>query len=261
MTAQALVLSADGRREDVKRWSLSAAIIVAAHLGLLATYLMLPAPAQQGAPLAPAMIIELAPVAVAPASAMDIAPGPEMEEAQPPPEIVPQIEPKVEPVPTVEAQAEVVLPQPEEKPVEQKPVEKPEVRPAPKTIEKKPPAPRTTAAPRSEQRTADRPAAPNPGSEASRTAIASWRQQVVARLQSVKRYPSGADGSGTVMIVFTVNRSGHVIGKSVTRGSGNSAFDQEALAMVARASPFPPVPPAIAGSSVHLPVPINFAHR
>ena len=83
----------------------------------------------------------------------------------------------------------------------------------------------------------------------------------MARLQSVKRYPSGADGSGTVVLAFTVNRSGAVIGKSITRGSGNHAFDEEALAMVSRASPFPPVPDAIRGSSVHLPIPINFTRR
>jgi protein TonB len=261
MTAQALILSGQDWRAEIKRWSLAAAVVVATHVGLLGTYLLLPAPAQHGAPIAPAVIIELAPLAVAPSSPMDIAPGPEMEEAQPPPETQPQPEPEVKAEPKIEAPAEVLLPLPEPK-VEQKPEEKPEIKKTePEKVERKPPAPRTTAAPRSEQRTAERPAAPSPGSEASRAAIASWRSQVVARLQSVKRYPSGADGSGTVLVNFTVDRSGQVIARSVARSSGNSAFDQEALAMVARASPFPPVPAAIAGASVHLPVPINFARR
>jgi protein TonB len=225
----------------------------------MASYLLLPQAEPTGAPPAPFVIIELAPVAVSPSSPLDTAPGPEMVEAQAP-QATPQVEPEVKPPPKVEAPAEMVLQPPEPK-VEQKPEEKTEIKKTERQkIERKPPAPRTTAAPRSEQHTADRPAAPSPGSEASRAAIATWRTQVAARLQSVKRYPSGADGSGTVMLSFTVARSGNAIAKSVTRGSGNSVFDQEALAMVSRASPFPPVPAAEA-VPVHLSVPINFARR
>jgi protein TonB len=260
MTAQAIIPSGRDRHADLTRWSLAAAIVAAAHFGLVASYLLLPQAEPLGAPLAPAVIIELAPLAVSPSSPLDAAPGPEMQQAQPPSEIVPQVETRIEPVPKVEAPAEVVLPRPE--PIERKPEEKPEVkRPEPQKVERQQPAPRSTAAPRSEHRPADRPAAPSPGSsEASRAAIAAWRAQVLARLQSVKGYPSGADGKGSVLVNFTVDRSGRVTGKGLVRGSGNPAFDQEALAMVTRASPFPPVPAAEA-VPVYLSVPINFARR
>jgi protein TonB len=260
MTAQAIILSGQDRRTDFRRWSLAAAIVAAAHFGLMASYLLLSQTEPPGAPLAPAVIVELAPLPVSPSSSFDAAPGPEMQEAQPPSEVVPQEEPRIEPMPKIETPAEIVLPRPE--PVERKPEENPQVKtPEPQKVERQQPAPRSTAAPRSEHRAAERPAAPRPGnSEASRAAIAAWRAQVLARLQSVKGYPGGADGRGSVLVSFTVERSGRVIGKGLVRGSGNPAFDQEALAMVTRASPLPPVPAAEA-VPVHLSVPINFARR
>ena len=256
MPAQALILSRHDRREDFARWSLAAALVVAAHFGLVATYLLMPQAGPQGAPLAPAVIIDLAPAPVAPASEQDIAPGPETPEVtESLPEPVPQVEPKIE-TPKVETQAEVVLPEPEPKPLEVNPVEKP---PEPKKIERRPTS-RASAAPRSQQRTAERPAAPSPGSEASRAAIASWRDQVYSRLQSAKRCPGGTSGSGQVGLIFAVDRGGGIISKSVYRSSGNSAFDQEALAMVSRAAPFPSVP-AAQPAPVRVPVPINFTCR
>ena len=50
------------------------------------------------------MIVELAPLPVAPASPDDLAPGPEMVEAQPTPKPPQQVEPEVvEPTPKIEA--------------------------------------------------------------------------------------------------------------------------------------------------------------
>jgi protein TonB len=258
MTAHALLLSVHDRRDEVRRWTLAAAIVVAAHFGLVATYFLIPKAGPAGAPFAPAVIVDLAPAPVAPASQQDLTPGPETPEVvESKPEPVPQVEPEIEPLPKVEAPAEVVLPEPEKKPVEEKPVVKP---PEPKKKIERRPTSRATAAPRSQDQTADKPAAPNPGSQASRAAIADWRSQVSARLQSVKRCPSGTSGTGSVVVSFAVDRSGSVAAKSVVRGSGNSAFDQEALAMVSRASPFPPVP-AVQPTPVRLPVPINFTCR
>jgi protein TonB len=258
MTAQALILSGQDPRAEFRRWCLAAAIIVAVHVGLAASYLLLPKTPPPGAPLSPAVIIELAPLPVTPSSESDQA-GPQLsEEVQPPPEILPQVEPQVEPVPKIEVPAEIVLPKEEPKPVERQPEAKPEITKPDTKVERKPMSHRSESAPRSNKRTAERPAAPLPG--ASHAAMADWRSQVVARLQSVKRYPSGADGAGSVLLSFTVARGGNVVAHGVVRGSGNSAFDQEAVAMVNRASPFPPVP---AGETVpvHLTVPINFSRR
>ena len=93
MTARAIVLLQREDDADLKRWASAAAIVLAAHLGLIATYFLVFSHAPAGAPT-PAIIIDMAPMPVAPASPVDLAPGPEMQEALPPPE--PQV---VEPLP------------------------------------------------------------------------------------------------------------------------------------------------------------------
>jgi periplasmic protein TonB len=264
--AQALVLpNGDGGREFT-RWSLAAAIVCAAHFGLLAAYLLVPKPEAEGAAESPAVIVDLAPVPVAPSSPDDIAPGPEMVEAQPTPKPPEQVEPEVvEPLPKMEAPAEVTLPLPEPKASEKKPEENPDKEKAEtKEIQQTTPAPRTTAAPRSEQRTAAIPQAPSPGSAASQAAIASWRDLLLARLQQNKRYPSSAEArheQGVVTLAFTVDREGHVVSRHISRSSGVAALDDEVLAMVQRAQPLPAFPPAMTQRTVSLVVPIRFALR
>lgn len=63
-------------RADIRRWSLAAVVALAAHGALAGAYLLTAAPPPPGAPLAPAVIIELAPLPVAPVSRVDLAPGP-----------------------------------------------------------------------------------------------------------------------------------------------------------------------------------------
>lgn len=268
MTAQALILQGPTPREEIKRWVLAAAIICVAHLGLIAAYLLVPAPEPEpeGAAESPAVIIELAPMPVAPASPDDLAPGPDMLEAQPTPTPPKQVEPEVvEPMPKIEAPAEVTLPMPEPKAAEQKPEEKTDTQKVEtKPVQENTPAPRTTAAPRSERSTAAVPSAPSPGSAASKAAIARWRDLVVARLQQNKRYPSSAETrheQGVVTLSFTVDRNGRVLARSIARTSGVAALDAEVLAMVQRAQPLPAFPAAMAQHSVNLVVPIRFSLR
>jgi protein TonB len=274
MTARTIALLDHDDGREWARWSLAAAIVLAGHAGLIASYFLLHSPQPQGAPAAPAIIIDLAPVAVAPPSPVDVAPGPEMVESQqvpepqvvepPPPEVV-----ELPPTPPVTETPLVALPEP--KPPERKPEPKPveTKRPEPKPVERprverKPPAPQTTAPPRSERRTARVAAAPNPGSVASSAAIAAWRDQVLAKLQRAKRYPAGAEArrsQGVVMLSFSLSRGGGVLGRSVARSSGASELDQEALSMVQRAAPFPPFPTGMNQASVNLSVPIRFSVR
>ena len=268
MNAHALILANSNAGEELRRWSLAAAIVCAAHFGLMAGYLLMPAAEPEGAAFSPAVIIELAPLPVAPASPDDIAPGPDMLEAQPTPKLPEQVEPEgVEPTPKMEAPApaEVTLPLPEPKAVEQKPEEKPEPQKAEtKPVQENTPAPRTTAAPRSEQHTAATPQAPSPGSVASRAAIASWRDLLLARLQQNKRYPAGAEArreQGVATLSFSVDRHGRVLARNITRSSGSAALDAEVLAMVQRAQPLPAFPPAMMQDSVNLVVPIRFSLR
>ena len=268
MTARAIVLlERDGI--DVVRWIVAAAIVLAAHLGLMATYLLLVSQQPHGAPESPAIIVDMAPMPVAPASPADVAPGPEMVEAQPPPE--PQVvdtpppEPIVEPPPPMEMPV-VALPEPPKEPLPP-PEVKEEPKPPPqevKRVERKKPAPRTTAAPRSERNTAERPSAPSPGSVSSVAAMASWRDQVVSQLQRAKRYPSGAESrreQGVVTLSFSLSRNGQVLSRNIARSSCNSELDQEVLAMVIRAQPFPAFPASMTQARINLAVPIRFSLR
>jgi protein TonB len=172
----------------------------------------------------------------------------------------------LEPTPKLEAPvpSEVTLPEPKPKVVEQKPEDAPET---PKPVETLPvqqdtPAPQTTAAPRSEQHTAATPAAPSPGSVASRNAIASWRELLMMRLQQNKRYPRSAEErreQGVVTLNFTVDRNGRVLARKIVRSSGVAALDTEVMAMIERAQPLPAFPPAMTQHSLNLVVPIRFS--
>ena len=84
------------------------------------------------------------------------------------------------------------------------------------------------------------------------------------RLQQSKRYPATAEArreQGVVTLSFTVDRSGHVLSRSIVKSSGVGALDEEVLAMVKRAEPLPAFPPAMMQQSVNLVVPIRFSLR
>ena len=266
MTARAVHLLDDDGGYEFRRWGLAALIVLAAHAGLMGTYLLLYIPAMQGAPSAPAIMIDLSPLPAAPESQMDVAPGPEMVESQPIPEPqvqeMPPPDPVIEPLPPVPMESPVVMtPEPPPKPQEEvvKPKEPPP--PEPKKVDRKKPAPRTTAAPRAER--SGELASANSGTT-SAAAIADWRSMVVSKLQSAKRYPSGAESrreQGVVTLSFTLSRSGAVLSRSIARSSGSSDLDQEVLAMVQRAAPFPPFPAGMTQASQHLTAPVRFSLR
>lgn len=87
--------------------------------------------------------------------------------------------------------------------------------------------------------------------------LAAWRSKVLAHLNSNKRGVS--NGAGTATVAFKIDRSGKVTSAQVVTSSGNKALDAEAVALTQRASPVPPPPADVAGSSLYLKVPIRFA--
>jgi len=56
MTAPALILQGPDAREEFRRWSLAAAIVCAAHVGLMAGYMLMPAAEPEGAMESPAVL-------------------------------------------------------------------------------------------------------------------------------------------------------------------------------------------------------------
>jgi protein TonB len=281
----AFVLHEFDDRAAMARWGGSAAIIVALHAALIALgvswYTRLPPP---GVAL-PTIMVDLAP-ASAPSSPgvqpLDLPPGPEMREADPPPpppepqkqEAIqeqlaptpPQENPIVEAPP--EQKMEPALPKPEPaeivpdlpKPIQAKP--KP-VRTEVKKPVDAPPAPRTSAAPKAE-RQASLTSSSAPAGATSAAALASYNQLVAAHLQRFKQYPSNAKAAGeqgTSRLSFTLGRSGQVLGSRLAGSSGHPSLDGETLAMVRRAQPFPPMPPELKQASMSFSIPVQFSIR
>jgi periplasmic protein TonB len=271
---------------DLRRWTICAAIVVLAH-GAIAAAMVTWREAIEPAEPAAAIVIEFAPVPAAPATQpMEIPPGPEMvmSEASPnrPTE---SLEEKIET--KVEEKVEQKVEQKVEEKVETKPVEEPppEVKPAPNpevAIETPPPpevkqetpqrqaprlpAPATTAPQPIPEHTAAVSAAPTQGqlNPNASNAVPTWKTQIVALLERNKRYPPAAQSrreQGVAQVSFSLDRQGRVVESRLVRSSGAAALDEEALALLHRAQPFPKPPAELTGSRVNLSVPIRFNLR
>lgn len=83
--------------------------------------------------------------------------------------------------------------------------------------------------------------------------------QLIARLNEQKRLPPGGAGEGgTAKVAFRIDRAGNLVSERVVQSTGQAALDQEALAIVKRAQPFPAPPEAIADDKLSFIVPIAF---
>jgi protein TonB len=88
-----------------------------------------------------------------------------------------------------------------------------------------------------------------------------YRGLVAAHLARYKQYPADARSGGkggTAAVTFTIGGSGAVASVGLARSSGVPSIDQEVVAMVRRASPFP-APPG--GRPQSFTVPVNFSLR
>jgi TonB family protein len=86
----------------------------------------------------------------------------------------------------------------------------------------------------------------------------SYRSRVAAHLARHKRFPPEAryrENHGRAVVSFSLNPQGVVAGVQLVEGIGVASLDQEATAMILRASPFPPPP---GGQAVTFTVPIRF---
>ena len=57
---------------------------------------------------------------------------------------------------------------------------------------------------------------------------------------------------------FVLDRAGHVLSSRIVTGSGDTAFDAAALAMLERANPVPPPPPVVADDGLSFTLPVIF---
>jgi protein TonB len=234
----------------VGRWVAAIAVVLAAHFGLAALYMLSkPETGITGADV-PALMIDFAPEAAAPETEADLAPGPETFDSRA--TLQPEVKEHATEDPVIEV-PQVPVPDPDIV----LPPKKEEVAEKQDTPQPKPPKPveeqvqqqvesvkNLTANPRADKR-AEKPVAPRAGTTAARNAIVNYASTLSAHLQRFKR---PAKGRGTVVVSFTVDRGGKVVARSVVRSSGSSAVDDEALAMIARAQPMPAFPAAVVQS-------------
>ncbi len=86
-----------------------------------------------------------------------------------------------------------------------------------------------------------------------------WVRQIMARLEDKK--PSGAIGlkqPATAQVSFSVARDGTIVSKTIAKSSGSPVADQEALAMLERAQPFPSMPAAMTEPALSFILPLRF---
>lgn len=238
---------------DLRRWLLSGAAVVIAYTGVTAAVLtwhkseLIEAAEPSGA-----IVVDLAPMTASPTDTpTDLAPGPEqvMSEAQPTP-----------------------------KPEEKQPDEIPDVPPAPNpdaavapptktetevTPQQQAAAPTTTAPPAVSDQKATVATAPTQGRPDAKNsaAVITWQTQILALIERNKRYPEAARSrreQGTARVAFTLDRKGLVVSAHLIQSSGAAALDDEALALLKRAEPFPVPPTILPGESVVVRVPIRF---
>ena len=105
-----------------------------------------------------------------------------------------------------------------------------------------------------------RSVAPAPGNgESLRRVRTTWQKELAAHLDRYKRYPDNRTGrSAEIVISFVLDRTGRVMSASVATSSGDGAFDDAALAMIRRADPVPPPPPAVADETLSFNMPVIF---
>jgi protein TonB len=245
---------------ELRRYGAAAIAIVLLHVAVIAAALFWYQRAEPKGVSLPAIMVDLAPAPAAPqVQTQDLAPGPEMQEADAPPPEPQKIETFEEQIPPTPPQPEPVVaappkvePKPEPTPIKPQPVKEQVKKPT-----KKPPAPRTTAAPKADRVAPEAPAVASGASVAA--AAASYRAMLTAHLQRFKRSPGNAKGRN--VLNFTVTRNGRVTASRLAQSSGQASLDQETMALIQRAQPLPVFPPEIRDASMNFSQPFNYTER
>jgi periplasmic protein TonB len=260
----------ESRRVFIARWLGAAILIVAAHIGCTALAVMRWHEHEVADAAGGAMLVDMVPVPPVPVDSPDVAHGPNVEEAMlaPLPTLeskdvpIAEEQPKLEPAPLA-PEPEVALPI-ETPPEPDKPKQEDVKEAAKEKVEtQESAAPLTMAPPKVEPTEEPARVAPAAGqsSERVKRLEASWQKALVSHLNRFKRYPGAArarGSQGSVLVEFTIDRSGNVVASRVLRHSGSSFLDEEAISVLQRASPLPSPPAEITGELFPLTLPIQF---
>jgi protein TonB len=243
----------DERRSEWFRWAVCGFIVLAAH-GLAVVLLAAKPDVVDEDAGAPVALIELAPLPVAPAAPpSDLAPGPlqseRVAEDTPPPPVEPPLQPPLEQLPQAEETTN----------------SDPEIVPIPPLDAAQEPPPSDVSTPSAPPSVADSAivaAGPELGrqEEPNAATVARWERSLVALIERFKRYPRQAEGRfGVAMVAFTIDRNGRLLSARIIKGSGSAILDDEALAILQRASPFPQPPTGVADDRLSFVLPIRYA--
>ncbi len=260
------------RRETgsyLARWSLATILAIALH-GAFVYAVLTRTDEESSGPPGGALFVELAAIDAAPERPPSVAAGPEQQQSEAskaaakPSEEEPVEERPIEETKPAEPQPALVkAPDPDPLPIEEpKKEEKEEVPPPPQaqSVAQAASAPQVLASQPAPIATTTVKAAPS----ADRSAVReTWMTKVQEALErSKKAYPSAAQrrgDTGTAYVSFSLDVEGKVLAMRLQRSSGSPALDDEALAILERAAPFPPPPSGLSGPNVQLSVPVKFS--
>lgn len=258
----AIALSGEPSRLPSRVWLIAAIAALLLHASLVGFVLVEITDESDLAFGAPALAIDVDLAAPArPPS--DLPAGPDTEAASAAPPVVQQKEvlkssdlPKDTPTDTDDP-ARVVSPDNVKKPVD----DDPNVKAVTATPSVESVAADATAMPSSENiPDGKRSTAPALGiGDSARLVRATWEKEIAVHFSKHKRYPAGrAPRKLDVEVKFEIDRLGHLLSSAVTHSSGDIAFDEAALAMLKRADPMPPPPPAVADNGLSFNMVVNF---
>lgn len=247
-------------------WIGAGVIVVGLHAGAVALALRPPVE-EPDADAAGVVTLELSPIATSVREEVpDAMPGKPMTEAPNTPE---QAEKKDDAVPDgvelekapLAPEPEVALqeakPEPEKKEEEKQPEEK-----AKETSQASVGDPVTSAPQKIDAPVSTTTAAPVAGGDrAVSAAEVMWGGAMKARIETHKRYPQQSRNrgeQGTSKVQFSIDRKGNLLEASVLESSGHPSLDEEAVAVLRRASPFPPPPVNMKGETIVLTLPLSF---
>jgi len=92
--------------------------------------------------------------------------------------------------------------------------------------------------------------------------VRSYFGQISAWIDANKDYPAECKKhkqQGAVVVKFTIGRDGQLLASTIKQSSGHALLDQAALATLARAAPFPPIPDFVGRETLSIAVPIDYA--
>ena len=88
---------------------------------------------------------------------------------------------------------------------------------------------------------------------------ATWQKELIAHFNRHKRYPADRSSqTAEILVNFALDETGRVLSSSIVQGSGDTSFDEAALAMIRRSDPVPRPPSLVAQEGLSFTLPVIF---